>query len=63
MTHYFAEDGNYGSAENMIIVHTDDFNRDDWEQIETAPDSLRMEVVKLIIERKAKQKPVRLIGL
>ena len=32
--HYFAADGNYGSADGLVIVDTSDWDDDDWAIIE-----------------------------
>jgi hypothetical protein len=32
--HYFAEDGNYGSSTNLVILETSKWNDDDWEEID-----------------------------
>ena len=36
--HYFAEDGNYGSADGLVIVDTSDWTEDEWEIIDGALD-------------------------
>lgn len=37
-SHYFASDGNYGAADNVIIVRTDEWDADDWNLIEESSD-------------------------
>jgi len=32
--HYFATDGNYGSADGLVIVDTSDWDDDDWAIVE-----------------------------
>lgn len=61
MTHYFATDGNYGDATDILIVHTDQFTEADWEQIEQAPDAHRAMVAEMIAQRYSA--PQRLLGL
>lgn len=40
---YVAADGNYGSAENLVIIDTTNWTADDWELLDTAGDSERIE--------------------
>jgi len=40
--HYFAEDGNYGDATNLVTLETTDFTNDDWELMGIAPESDRL---------------------
>jgi len=40
-THYFAEDGNYGDAEGIVMVNTELFTSEDWAEIEEASDDTR----------------------
>jgi hypothetical protein len=64
MISYFASDGNYGDAQDILIVHTGDFTESDWEQIETAPDQHRLMIAETIAESKRNsQSNVRLLGL
>lgn len=62
-THYFAPDGNYGSASGVLIVHTDQFTEEDWEEIESSHDSTRVEVVTELLKRRHNVVPLRLNGL
>lgn len=39
--HYFAADGNYGSAEGLVIVDTSDWTEEEWDAIDAARDSER----------------------
>lgn len=39
---YFATDGNYGDARDLWVVETDEFTADDYEDIDRAPDYLRV---------------------
>jgi hypothetical protein len=63
MQHYFASDGNYGDATELIIVHTDSLTEDDWRIIEESPDSARQQVVCDLIYKKQNQIPTRILGL
>lgn len=52
MDYYFAQDGNYGSATELIIVDTTNWTEDDWLLIEDATDSERADMAERItIER------------
>ena len=42
--HYFAFDGNYGNADGIVLVRTDDWQEQDWTEIENATDSERASV-------------------
>ena len=46
---YFAKDGNYGSAEGLLVVDTEAFTEIDWETIEDSLDSDRVATVRAII--------------
>jgi hypothetical protein len=39
--HYFALDGNYGNADGIVLVETDDFSVEEWLEIEEASDNER----------------------
>jgi hypothetical protein len=41
---YFAVDGNYGSADGMVVVDTTTWSEEDWTQVEEASDSERAQV-------------------
>ena len=41
-THYFAGDGNYGAADKVVIVRTDEWDEDDWNLIEESSDLNRI---------------------
>ena len=47
--HYFAEDGNYGSAEGLIVVDSSTFTEEEWEEIESLPDNDRILFVQEVI--------------
>jgi hypothetical protein len=44
--YYFADDGNYGDAEGLLVVDDNDFSTAEWEVIETAHDSERLWLVR-----------------
>jgi hypothetical protein len=48
--HYFAKDGNYGSAEGYVVMETTHWNDIDWEIIESATEEYRPIVARLITE-------------
>lgn len=48
--HYFAPDGNYGSADGMTVIETTFWNADDWDIIEQASDEDRPTVARLLTE-------------
>jgi hypothetical protein len=48
--HYFASDGNYGSAEGYVLMETTHWSELDWEIIESATDEYRPIVARLITE-------------
>lgn len=39
--HYFAADGNYGNAKDLVIVDTSDWTEDEWADIDFAIDANR----------------------
>jgi hypothetical protein len=47
---YFAEDGNYGSADGLTIMETTHWDNIDWSIIEGARDEFRPMVARLITE-------------
>lgn len=48
--HYFAEDGNYGSADGLTIMETTHWDDIDWQIIEGTADYFRPMVARLITE-------------
>lgn len=40
---YVATDGNYGDANDMILVETTNFTQDDWVELHNAPDHRRLQ--------------------
>jgi hypothetical protein len=59
--HYFATDGNYGDATDILIVHTGDWAEEDWNKILDASDQDRSAVAQSICDMK--QNNIRLLGL
>lgn len=45
---YFAADGNYGDASDILIVDTENWTNDDWADMDEARDSDRLELAKKI---------------
>ena len=50
MNTYFALDGSYGDAAELLIVDTSMWDEADWEQIHNATDNQRSEIVQSIID-------------
>jgi len=48
---YFAADGNYGEADELVVVDTTLWSDEDWNEIEEASDSDRPDIAKTISER------------
>lgn len=48
MIHYFATDGNYGDGEDILLIDTDLFTDEDWDEIESQPDNDRLETAQEI---------------
>jgi hypothetical protein len=42
--HYFAGDGNYGGANDLVVVDTSKWTDEDWERIEETQDYKRSTV-------------------
>jgi len=42
--HYFAMDGNFGNADGIVLVQTQDWTEADWEEVENASDHERANV-------------------
>ena len=59
--HYFAADGNYGDAKDLVIIHTDKFTEDDWELIESSPDRARHVVAEHIAQQKEIERNKRVL--
>lgn len=60
--HYFASDGNYGDASDIVIVHTDNWTSEDWDEIMDGSDTSRIHIAKRIAESKSSGN-IRLLGL
>lgn len=58
--HYFAADGNYGDATDLVIVQTSDWTTEDWDIIMDCNDTDRKKVAESIANAK---KTIRLLGL
>jgi hypothetical protein len=56
MKAYFTNDGTYGAANDgdIIIVDTDNFTEDDWDDIEECPDATRMALAEEIAKERNK---------
>jgi hypothetical protein len=52
---YYAQDGNYGSADGIVIVPTYDFTPEECEAIENAGDNERAELAREIAEKHAEE--------
>lgn len=59
--HYFAVDGSYGDATDILIVHTDNWNQEDWDKILDTTEQDRSAVAQAICD--SKQNNIRLLGL
>lgn len=52
MSHiYFALDGSYGNAVDILIANTDNWTEEDWQTVEEASDSERLEVARNLTNR------------
>lgn len=40
---YFAQDGNYGAAEGLVIIDTQEWKYDDWQDVDQTSDLVRSE--------------------
>jgi hypothetical protein len=52
MNHYFADDGNYGDANGLVVIDTALFTDEDWSLIEEATDWDRPKVARDIALQK-----------
>jgi len=50
--YYFAQDGNWGSAEEILLVDTTNWTEEDWELIEDATDSERGQIAQRLSEER-----------
>jgi hypothetical protein len=61
MNHFFAKDGSFGNAQDILIVDTSSWGEDDFYALEDAHEYERLEVARKIAT--TKQSHVRLLGL
>lgn len=61
MIHYFAKDGSYGDATNIVIAHTENWNESDWDKILDSNDSERASIATEIADSNTDNE--RLLGL
>lgn len=52
-THYFAPDGSYGDATDIVIVHTDNWTSKDWDEIMDSSDDSRIHIARQIADSKS----------
>lgn len=52
--HYFAEDGNYGDANGLVVLETTKWNELDWEAIEESSDESLPATAEIIARRYGK---------
>lgn len=57
MKHYFATDGNYGSADNLVIVDTDDWTEDEWSVIDQSPENDRAKIAQQLSQGQNENQP------
>jgi hypothetical protein len=55
MKHYFATDGNYGDAEDLVVIDTDLFTEEDWTSISEELDNYRSHYAKIILKHRQKE--------
>ena len=46
--HYFSPDGNYGSANDLMVIDTTNWTDKDWERIEECNDNDRLDIASII---------------
>jgi hypothetical protein len=46
--HYFAVDGNYGGADGLLQLETDNWTEEDWTEVEEAGDAERCAIAEQI---------------
>lgn len=54
--HYFAEDGNFGSADGLVVIETTKWNENDWDEIESSNDWNRPSTAEIISKKYKKSK-------
>lgn len=47
---YFAADGSFGDAAGLVVIDTSDWDQDDWDHIDFAPESERLSVARELSE-------------
>ncbi len=52
---YFTADGSYGDATDMLVIDTDLFTQEDWDEIDNASDSERSDLAQQIALSKKKE--------
>jgi len=50
--YYFAQDGNWGSAEEILLVDTTNWTEEDWQLIDDATDSERGQIAQRLSEER-----------
>lgn len=48
MATYFASDGSYGWANELVIIDTSEWTESDWDRIENSTDSERVDIAREI---------------
>lgn len=48
---YFAMDGNYGVAKDMLLVDTSSWTQEDWDTVDNCVDSERLNLALLIASK------------
>jgi hypothetical protein len=43
MLAYFASDGNFGDATDLVLIDVSNFTSEDWEELDMVPDNERQE--------------------
>jgi hypothetical protein len=51
MSTYFSTDGNYGTAQGLLVINTERFTEADWQAIEEASDNERATTAQAIADR------------
>lgn len=47
---YFAADGSFGDAAGLVVIDTSDWDQDDWDHIDFAPESERLSIARELSE-------------
>ena len=56
--HYFAKDGNYGDASQMVVISTDNWTNDDWALLDETIDYNRAQVALDISIKRQHSRPI-----